>query len=444
MQSKQSLGTWKKYITIERVSRYLLFFILAVLPLERIPAFHLHYSSYEITVRLSQIAGLGLILLNLPLVWRLRRDMLKSPWRWLVLFMFTAVLSAGLASELSRSILVTAFIGFDIALAWVISLYVKRDDLPIYFKILLGSGVLACLFGLYQFVGDLAGLPTTLTGLLPRYTSAVFGFPRIQSTGYEPLFFASYLLIPMSLAAAAFFWGKLKYAWALVLMLTIICLTLSRGAYAATAAMLLFLTGAALWSKQHFSRVVTLGAICILCVGLSIGIVSLTPRVQALFKNTSGNPKSQESVKNFTGHTADVTGGDSFYNRSVTWDVAIDAFKKQPVFGIGPGTFGSFAFKSNPKYFGNKDAIVNNEPLEILAEHGLIGLLAFLGFVLSFIKMLWSKRPTGELAIWIFGLSAALVGTVVQYQTFSTLYITHIWVVIGMLAGLVALKKTEA
>lgn len=51
------------------------------------------------------------------------------------------------------------------------------------------------IFGLYQFFGDLIGIPSTFTLLREHYTKAVFGVPRVQGTAVEPLYFAGMLLI---------------------------------------------------------------------------------------------------------------------------------------------------------------------------------------------------------------------------------------------------------
>jgi hypothetical protein len=51
------------------------------------------------------------------------------------------------------------------------------------------------IFGLYQFFGDLVGIPTAFTLLREHYTKIVFGVPRVQGTAVEPLYFAGMLLI---------------------------------------------------------------------------------------------------------------------------------------------------------------------------------------------------------------------------------------------------------
>ncbi len=474
-------------IWAERASEYLVYFILAALPLERVPAFHPHLASFEVTVRLTQIAGVLLILCALPRLWARRHQLLHSPWRWAVLFLFFALLSTGLAVNLTRAVMVTAFIGFDIALAWTLSneLLIRRVER--YQLILIVTGVITALFGLFQFFGDLRGVPTTITGLLPRYTKQVFSFPRVQAASYEPLFYANYLLIPLCLAIVKALNGKRLYLLGITVMMTAFWLTLSRGAYFGLAASFLLLS---VWAWRHkFLRNllisgVALGAgigLATLFVGISQSIKveskSTTPSSLVQFSSTEAkdefvatnnlepsqllpaNPTTfvvplqpdkltftpgvtltdnakADSVKIFAAQSTSLIQGDSFFNRSATWRVAWQIFKAHPLFGTGSGTFGLQAHTINPAYF-SPDSVVNNEPLELLAEHGLLGTLALLTFIGSLLAIAVKKLREGanELTHFQMGLIAALIGTAVQYQTFSTLYITHIWVAIGLLVG---------
>lgn len=418
----------------DRISEYLIYFILAALPLERIPAFHPHIASFEVTVRLTQIAGLLLILSSLPKLWESRHQLLRSPWRWLVFLVFFALLSTGLAANLNRAAMVTAFIGFDIALAWAISNQLFAKRIQKYQLIIIISGVAASLFGIFQFFGDLRGLPTSITGLLPRYTQAVFSFPRVQAASYEPLFFANYLLIPISLAITKILGGNKRYLLAVAIMMTAFWLTLSRGAYFGLAGGMAIL---AIWAIRHklFARIAATVGVMLLGIGLATLAVAASQDIKGW--GVEGEQKDVDSVKVFADQSTGFTKGDSFYNRSVTWELAWDIFKTKPILGNGPGTFGIAAQKNNPAYFTDKNAVVNNEPLELLAEHGLLGTLSLFAFIGSLAIIAWRKLREGATALTHFqiGLIAALVGIAIQYQTFSTLYITHIWVAIGLLAG---------
>jgi len=112
--------------------------------------------------------------------------------------------------------------------------------------------------------------------------------------------------------------------------------------------------------------------------------------------------------------------------------------------GVGPGNFGEFTRDSVPELFPNDLAIVNNEPLELLAETGAIGSLLFALFVLSSFWLAVKKlaRDGVRAQPWLLGLLLCLIGYAVQYQTFSTLYLTHVWVTIGLLLGYLLASET--
>ena len=54
------------------------------------------------------------------------------------------------------------------------------------------------------------------------------------------------------------------------------------------------------------------------------------------------------------------------------------------------------------------------------------------------------RRVSAELQPWLYGLMAYLIATAIQYQTFSTLYIMHIWVATGILLGVISLVQNKS
>ena len=58
---------------------------------------------------------------------------------------------------------------------------------------LLWGALVAAVFGLYQFFGDMVGLPISATLLKFGYDKTTFGFARIQAFSQEPLYFSNYL-----------------------------------------------------------------------------------------------------------------------------------------------------------------------------------------------------------------------------------------------------------
>jgi putative inorganic carbon (hco3(-)) transporter len=428
--------------TVARWSRYLIYIILATLPLERIPSLELA-EPFGVTVRLSQIAGLALIAINVPTLWRHRSDLVRGPWRWVVVFLAVAGASAVLAGDPKRGLLVWAYTMFVVVLAWAIARRVELGRLKQYATVLIASALATCAFGFYQFFGDLLGLSTTWTGLREQYTSKVFGFPRIQSTGLEPLYYDNFLLIPIGLIMAYLVLRRRNWAlWgSLVIMATIICMNVSRGALAAMIGMAVVAVVLAAWYRR-WTAVGAIGLAMITAVIMATGLISLGSEIAK-----QQSEKQQKAVQNFTKQVTNVNKGESARFRTISRDMAIQQWQEHPFLGVGPGNYGREAHLANPKKFADEKAIVNNEPLEILAETGLLGFLAFVVFVLSLLRLWFIRFTSRGLSLpertWVLGLGLALLGTAAQYQTFSTLYITHIWVAIGILIGLLLVTRPE-
>ncbi|MFH1171449.1 MAG: O-antigen ligase family protein, partial [bacterium] len=306
-----------------------------------------------------------------------------------------------------------------------------RKQLERLVLVLLFSATLVGIFGLFQFIGDIAGLPTTITGLRDLYTKEIFGFPRIQSTALEPLYFANYLLIPLGVLFAFLLARKGSIPrWITFLLFALLTanlvLTVSRGAYLGFAGLVLCII---LLALRDFFRLRTL-----LPLGIGAVLVAI-----AVLRALSLNDATGLNIETFTSHIQNVFYGASYTERIETIETAKQAFWTSPMVGIGPGSFGPFTAPSPVEQPQDGWRIVNNEPLELLAETGLLGLLAigiaFFILIARSIKALWRCNADDPLRYVLLGLLGALIGVIIQYQTFSILYIMHIWVFVGLLVA---------
>jgi putative inorganic carbon (HCO3(-)) transporter len=329
------------------------------------------------------------------------------------------------------------------AMVFIIPNLVKqKEHLDKIVKIIIFSCFIVSLFGLYQFLGDVAGLPSNLTGLREHYTSKVFGFPRIQSTCLEPLYFANYLLIPISLCLALLSRKKEKFRFAikplyLVLILGIasinLILTLSRGGY------LGFVTVVLLSLIIFFKSFFTWKKVLIFILIASVAFISVY-----YFLKLAGKEKA---IETFLTQATNITQGPSVVERTSTYEAAWKLFQEHPWLGIGVGNFGPVYSKQSqiiPEKIGWP--IVNNEFLEILAETGIFGFLSFLALLVVLIfYSIQAIRKTQDnyLKTVLIALLVAFCGILVQYQTFSTLYIVHIWFLVGLMiaTGNLAFKE---
>ena len=404
--------------------------LLFFLPFERIPSYDLG----PITFKINQLIALILIV-----AWALgvlfnHYKISKNPTLvFLIIFLFTCSFSFTQAFNLSRAISVFIFILFMAVIYFVtINLVDSEEKLKKSIIIIFITTLITCLFALYQFGADIIGMPETVTGLDPGFSRVVFGFPRPQSFSMEPLYLANFLLIPIGLGLAFVFAKnppikRSNLIILVILMIIVFILTVSRGAYLGFIALLLLL--AILMPKQIINW-----------RNILIGLLSVAIILIAVFWVLQ--KAEPEAYENFIGHITledyFVMGGESTYGRLITYQDAIAAWKESPLFGIGLGNYGPYVdnYPLNAPEDGWK--VVNNEYLEILAETGLIGLVAFLLFIISiiiksFICMFKTKNKFLKTAL--IGLFVAFIGILSQYNFFSTLYIMYIWVAMGILVA---------
>jgi len=415
---------------MDRPALLSLILVGALLPFERIGGF----AAFGFNVRLSQVA-LALawaLFLHACLLGRARVAWHRSAYLALAAFFAAAGLSLLNADNLGRSLSVLAFTLFTASLAFLLPQLVRQErDFSRLRAVILASAALVSLFGLWQFAADMLGAPIRLTGLRETYTRAILGFTRIQSTSAEPLYFADYLLLPISLCGVWLARGAGASARRLSLLLGVmlvdVFLTSSRGGWLGLGVTAIVLA----WLERKRLRdwKPLLGGAAIGLAALAVGILLL---------GRFFSPTGQTVPEIFFQHVTNVTGGAAYDERAQTIAAALDAWRRHPWIGVGFGGYGPFV---SPFAFSAPDAgwpIVNNETLELLAETGVVGLIAFIIFLWTvFREALRARRRDGakddaRSAVRSACL-AALCGMLAQYQTFSTLYLLHIWFTIGLL-----------
>lgn len=396
------------------------------LPFERLGAFE----TGDTTIRLSQIfLVLTFAIWFFILIYKGKFGFVKNriliP---IILFLACGIFSLPTTLNLGRSLIVYSFIIFTASLSFIVpNLVTNKDKLKKLIFAIIVSFILVASFGLYQFAGDMIGLPREVTGLRELYTKDILGFTRVQSTAYEPLYFANYLLLPIALIFSLFLSGKgmVKKSWLVILLalgMVDLVLTVSRGGYLALFALLFVI------SIYYYKKIFTIKNLIIIVVsGFFVGWVVM----RAL--GIGGN---LFTLDKFSEHVTNAFYGASYDERVDTFNSAISAWRDYPIFGVGFGGYGPYTAE-HPDYVPEDGwRIVNNQFLEILAENGLVGLLLFLLVLLFlFVRSLRAIRIADDnyLRAVMIALLAVFIGIIVQYQTFSTLYIMHIWFVIGLM-----------
>jgi len=429
-----------KYITAD-TDRALLILLTFALPFERIPSFEV----FDATIRPSVIIGLVLITrVAYLLATKKARINLDFPEKLLIAFMAWLALLVPESININRGVSVLLFNSFTIVLALSASLlFNKKYIKPIIYSLFL-SAVGVCLFGLFQYLGNLYGLPNSITGIRQMYSWQVFGFPRIHSMSLEPLYFASYLLLPFCTAFCLTLDSKQKIisqklaGTLLFLFSFIIFMTVSRGALYGMAGALLI--GSALFAKLKLTslrRVMLIIFTILIAGGLSLVIINFFNKPPSSF--TQGQKGANAYIAQLKNTSLDDNDG-----RAMSRQKAINLVSTEQavlLLGVGPGQFGPVVQNNIPK--DGKWTIVNNLPLELLVETGLVGLLLVVVFIASMIfngMRLGLSLPSNETSLFAAIISLYLISQAIQYQGYSTLYVIYIWFPIGLLLGVIKIK----
>lgn len=404
--------------------------IVFFLPFERVPS----YEFAGVNIKINTLIGLVTIFVwVLALMfngkkYKVQPNILAIP---LSVFVIAMLMSLTQAVDSSRAVAVLIFILFTIALSILAVNFVNsKEALKKTLVVLFFSSLIVGLFGLFQFGGDVVGLPASLTLLKKGYTSMVFGFPRVQAFSIEPLYFANYLLIPTCVGLAlAIMRVEIFKRWWLICLLALLLvnfiLTVSRGGYAGLLVSFLIL-GIFFLKKVFTWRNIAIGVITAAVVVYGVAF--------ALSKG------EYRATNEFLGHIKlqDLTEGESIQGRIITFRKALGAYRQSPILGVGIGNYGPWS-KNYPdaRPITGWD-IVNNQYIELLAETGLVGLISFsLVIFVLIMRTFIALRYASDIFLKavLIGLLAALGGVLVQYNFMSTLYIIHVWVLIGMLVG---------
>lgn len=404
--------------------------IVFFLPFERVPSLELA----GVNIKINTVLGFMVIfcwmlaLMANSKKFKVQPNVLAIP---LCLFIFALILSYTQALNTSRAISVMIFIFFTIGLSILaVNIVNTKDALKKTLLVLFFSSLVVGIFGLFQFGGDVIGLPQSLTLLKKGYTSAIFGFPRVQAFSMEPLYFANYLLIPICVGLTLFLNRQdlIKRWWLgglIILLLLNFVLTVSRGGYLGLVASF-FVIGIFLARRVFTWKNIIIGIIA--------GAVVIYGVAFALSKG------EYRATNEFLGHIKfqDLTEGESIQGRLITFERALGAYRQSPILGVGIGNYGPWS-KSYPaaRPITGWD-IVNNQYIELMAETGIVGLITFSIILLVLILRTFVAFKYASdifLKSVLVGLFAALIGILVQYNFMSTLYIIHIWVLIGLLVA---------
>lgn len=424
----------------------LLGLLVFVLPFERLPS----KDVFGITVRASLIIG-GLLIVRV--IYLLVTKKLKPRWSWLnmviALFVAWVFLIIPESINLKRGLQIAVFDAYTISIGVAFSLVFKKEYLQKLIALLVCSALLVSVFAVYQFFGDVIGLPSYLTGIQERYNSSLFGFPRVQAASLEPLYFGSYLLLPIFTVFALYVSGNNQLIsrrfqiGLIILFSTIVFMTVARGAIFGLLLGFVVLAAIALIKKMaSFKRVVMLLGMIIISFGLSYLMINYASKLPVDISKTFGKKGGAAFTQQLTSTGLEGPGDERAIARAKALKI-LNENKSAYILGIGPGQYGPYVANNQPEFYGWP--IVNNLTLELLVETGIVGLGLIIVFFAGLVYRGWlsisDSRQVELVSVATLGLMAYFASQALQLQTFSSLYIMHIWVAAGLLLALVGTSK---
>lgn len=280
--------------------------------------------------------------------------------------------------------------------------------------------------------------PAILSGSEQLYLGDTLqNIPRLRGTACEPLYLGNYLLLMLPLVGLTN-WPRRGRNLAAAGLAVLLCLTWSRGSWLAAIAGSLFLLVFAPRARvdlqwRRLGRNLALG------VGLMVVLVVL------------GAVTGREEVWLPWRRMQQVFSAVDWSNltRIYSMQAAWRAFLLSPVVGIGWGQFG-FHFAAVVDPLGMQAMfswpVVNNLPLAILCETGVVGAGAFVWLVgrlaRSIVRAMRRSAESQRRALLL--LSAGTYAVWLQLLTFSQYNLPHIWVGLGLIAGTLARPDTAA
>ena len=410
--------------------------------------------NYELSLTLIYVVILAIV--GLPRVWHYRSELRQSRLVWPAsVFVGWSGLCVIWSDNRTRGLL--TFAVYAVLYLAFLALVAERrllcQLLPKLVRVAIRATASACLLAIIQIIlGTFVVTNRHTLGLCAGCVAGQFGFIRPNLLAIEPQFLGSLLLAPLLYITYLTLRGKHDYAkqpLLLVLMLTTLWLTLSRGAiYAYLASLIVMILLVRKWRRQLVivGSVALSLVICLICQG---ALASANPRIDSSFTqavSTSLNhlsmgiirlpyqqksptslpsiPREHDKQPAYRGYVAESTN----VRLSLT-KTALAAWRSnrlgQQLFGTGLGSAGIVLARQTGSQYQKE--IVQNEFVEVLLERGLVGLALLGGLVVLYGRLCFQRRD--HLALTI------LVAYLTQWCFFSGLpNALHIYLVLALLS----------
>jgi len=384
----------------------------------------------------------------LAAVWLARKVALRERWRgpgplWGPLLIFYGVALSSTLQALSLGYALKELLkwGEVILLYLIVRTALQEAEIPWVVGGLLLAGVTEALVGIYQFF--------TQTG--PEHFIILGRFMRAYGHFMQPNPFGGYmgLVLPLAVGLAVgvgIGWFESRRSFALISLVTLVgtailtgaalLMSWSRGAWLGAVAALIVV--GSLYSKRVGLASLAIAALVAILIALS-GIGLLPQAIAQRFQD----------IPAFFGmvdvRTVEITDENyALVERLAHWDAALRMWNDHFWLGVGIGNYEpvypAYALPKWPHPLGH----AHNYYLNIAAETGLIGLLAYLllwGAIFFF--TLQAIRCTGG---WKRGLAVGIMGVFAHlsvHNLFDNLYVHGMYLHVAILLGIIGLLSFD-
>ncbi|RMF93340.1 MAG: tetratricopeptide repeat protein [Candidatus Schekmanbacteria bacterium] len=304
-------------------------------------------------------------------------------------------------------------------------------------------------FKIIAIVSSIVGTLVSSIAIYQYFTAESFNLANsVRSTLGHSNFLAHYLIIIIPLTLSLILSSLKKIYMALysiffIIQITALAVTFARGGWIAciisTIIFAFLSTNISVKNKSLIiKRIIAVLIITILITG---GIAATKPHVlEALFipfkemKKVASGEESEFKYKIIT-----------ILVRLEMWKGTIDMIKSNPIFGVGLGNYWIVAqkYRTPNELKMDYDMLkwAHNDILQIGAETGFFGMIAFIFLLYSIFKTSYKKiiEYEGEKKIILAGFICALAATVIHSQVsfnfFKTVPIMYFWITAAFLSG---------
>lgn len=436
------------------------FGLVLSLPFERIPSLSLPLGTVKIGYLLVIFETLCIICLLL----KKNEQLLKIKFHYSASLMFWffafSIPSWFFVVDITRFLSTSIATLMSFLSAFYIVHFLKNPKTAIKCLIIVFLGV--ALFGVYQFVGDFIGLPHVITGIRLIHTKKLNGSPRIPATFNEPAYFANALILMVTvvffyyLINKSIFLGANKIPFlkrfkefrfpyqkfnlvALFLFSCLFFLTIAKSAF--TALPLIVFLVLIFTTRLLKKGIIKFEYLNKLVVMVFISLIYLS--VLLIFSSTLQETIVQTAYSQIQSTVRGESG--TSIERRAFFKSAAAILPNNIITGIGSGQFGTAAenyIQSEIPYLkdvSTREIIVFNVFLETWLEYGLLSLLIFLALFIKAIVSSFKLSPSiydKEYLILKISLGIYLTSSLLQWNFISPIYITPIFIALGLIYNL--------